>query len=198
MSVFLKEEGYVRVMSFDPSTTNLGISFIDVNIKKREKFKLRYVNTIFGEKVCYDIPAQFDDRIATGVLARSYALSRATRELIKIYEPDTVICEDNFLGVSAGTFKQLIQAVSLLREAVNGEGLSLHMSYVLPNLAKDIVGANFRGTTKEDVQLGLIKYEYLETADIDLTKLDEHSADSVAIGLYRAEQIAKDYGVWNE
>lgn len=197
MSVFVKEEGILRVMAFDPSTTNLGISFIDINVKKSEKFKLIYCNTIFGEKVCYDIPAQFDDRAATGVLARSYALSRASRELIKIYEPDTAICEDNFLGVSAGTFKQLIQAVSLLREAVNSFGLNLHMSYVLPNLAKAIVEASFKGTTKEDVQAGLRKYRNLETIGIDLDKVDEHSADSAVVGLYRAEQIAKDYGVWN-
>ena len=196
-TVIDKPDTVVRVIGMDPSTNNMGLCIIDVDISKTEKFKLRYVNTIFGEKVCYDIPKQFDDLSGTSVLARSYALSRAFRQLCDLYEPDTGICEDNFLGVSAGTFKQLIQAVGLVREAANDANVPLHMSYVLPNLAKDVVGANFRGTQKEDVIKGVCNYPYLDTTGFDLNKVDEHSADSIAITLYLCEQIAKGYGVFN-
>lgn len=197
-SIVPKEEGVVRVIGTDPSTTNMGVTVIDINVMKREKFKLRYVNTIFGEKVLHSIPVQFNDLADTGVLARSYGLSRAFRELIELYEPDTGICEDNFLGISAGTFKQLIQAVSLYREAANGPKMPIHFSYVLPNLAKAIVGANFKGTKKEDVIEGIQKYDWLDSGEWDLSKLDEHSADSVAITLYRCEQIAMHFGVFKD
>lgn len=58
---------------------------------------------------------QFDDRAGTGVAARSYGLMRSVIKLVNIYEPDTAICEDNFLGVSPKTFKQLIQAVAQIK-----------------------------------------------------------------------------------
>lgn len=195
-AIAFRMEGFVRVIGTDPSTTNMGVAVIDINVKKKEKFKLLYVNTIFGKEVLYDIPMQFNDMADTSVLARSYGLSRALRELIELYEPDTAICEDNFLGISAGTFKQLIQAVSLYREAANGKKMPVHFSYVLPNLAKAIVGANFKGTKKEDVMEGIQKYDWLDAGGWDLSNLDEHSADSLAITLYRAEQIAMDFGVF--
>lgn len=191
----IKQDGWVRVLGIDPSTNNMGISIIDVNVFQIEKFKLCYVNTIFGDKVNYDIPDQFNDEDHTGVEARCYGLARAFKQLLELYLPDVVLCEDNYLGISADTFKQLIKCVNLLREYANK--LDLHMSYVLPNLAKDTVGANFRGTTKEDVMHGIQTYPWLDSTGFDLSVLDEHSADSLAITLYRCEQIAKQYKVFH-
>lgn len=190
----LKNPDWFRVMGIDPSTTNMGVAVIDVNIKNPALFKLVYANTIYGEKVCYDIPDQFDDLAATRVLARSYGLHRSLKGLVEILEPDTGICEDNFMGASPLTFKQLIQCVALIRQSFTDN--EVHLSYVLPNPAKDVVGANFKGTTKDDVKAGLLKYGFLDSGEIDLSVLDEHSVDAVAVTLYRCEQLAKDYEVW--
>lgn len=193
MSKDLKRPGVMRVMGIDPSTTNMGVFVVDVNIEKPEPFKLVYGNTIYGEKVIYDIPLQFDDLAGTRLMARTYGLFRSLKSLVEIFEPDTGICEDNFMGMSPLTFKQLIQCVALLRQSFIENGV--HLSYVLPNQAKEIVKANFRGTTKEDVQKGLLAYKGLDCGDIDISLMDEHSADAGAVCLYRCEQIARDYGV---
>lgn len=191
---YSKPDSKVRVLGIDPGTKNLGVCVIDVDLINKEHFDLVYVSTILGEQLLYDIPIQFNDLIDTGIEARSFALGRALGELIDIYEPDIGICEDNFLGMSPLTFKQLIQFVSMAREAFNSRGI--HLSYVFPNLAKDIVGANFRGSQKEDVKVGLLKYPYLNNKGIDLDKIDEHAVDAVAVCLYRCEQLAKDHGVF--
>jgi Holliday junction resolvasome RuvABC endonuclease subunit len=183
-------------MGIDPSTTNMGVFVVDVNIEKSEKFKLVYANTIYGEKVLYDIPVQFDDLAGTKLLARTYGLYRSLKTLVEIHQPDTGICEDNFMGMSPLTFKQLIQCVALLRQSFTEN--DVHLSYVLPNQAKEIVKANFRGTTKEDVQKGLKEYGGLEAGDFDISLMDEHTTDAGAIALYRCEQIAKDYGVYQQ
>lgn len=193
---FIKTEDTIRILGIDPGTTSMGVTIIDVNIFKIEKFKLRYVNTIFGDKVNYAVPEQFDDHDVTGVEARCYGLARSFKQLSELYLPDVVICEDNYLGASPDTFKQLIKCVNLLREFANK--LDLHMSYVLPNLAKEIVGANFRGSTKEDVMHGIQSYAWLDSTGFDLSVLDDHSADSVAITLYRCEQLAKQYKVFDD
>lgn len=185
--------GFIRVLGIDPSTTNMGVCIIDIPLSQPSKLIVRYANTIFGDQVRYDIPKQFDDTALTGVLARSFGLSRALEDLCNLYEPDVTICEDNFLGISAGTFKQLIQAVSLLREACNKGGKKTYLAYVLPNIAKGTVGANFKGTTKEDVKKGVLNYENLDHNGFDLETLDEHSADAVAITLYQCEVILSGY-----
>lgn len=192
----LRHPGVVRVMGIDPSTTNMGVFVVDVNIEKPEKFKLVYANTIYGEKVLYDIPVQFDDLAGTKLLARTYGLFRSLKSLVAIHEPDTGICEDNFMGMSPLTFKQLIQCVALLRQSFIEN--DVHLSYVLPNQAKEIVKANFRGTTKEDVQKGLKEYGGLDAGDFDISLMDEHTTDAGAVALYRCEQIAKDYGVYQQ
>lgn len=183
-------------MGIDPSTSCMGVTIIDVNIKTPTPFKLVYMNTIFGDKGLYDIPVQYDDIAGTKVLARSYAMMRSAGMLLDIFDPDTGICEDNFLGMSPLTFKQLIQMVSLLLSKFAEKGV--HLSYVLPRLAKQIVGADFKGSTKEDVHKGLMDYDWLDCGDIDLGVVDEHSSDSGVITLYRCEQIAKNYGVFPE
>jgi len=171
----------------------MGVSVFDVNIATQEKFQLLYMNTIKGDKLLFDIPIQFDDMAATGILARTYALARSLTQLIVLFEPDMGIIEDNFLGANPSTFKQLIQAVYMLRDAFVKKGV--HVSYVLPRPAKAVVGADFDGSTKEDVLKGLMEYPYMEVGDIDLSVVDDHSSDSGVIGLYRCEQIASHYGV---
>lgn len=193
MSEILKSPECIRVLSIDPSTSCMGVSVLDVNIMRSEPFKLLYMNTIHGSKLLYDIPVQFDDQAATGVLARSFGMGRSMKDLLQIFEPDTGICEDNYLGASPLTFKQLIQAVGFLQEAFTTSGV--HLSFVTPNPAKAIVGANFKDSQKEDVHKGVMDYKWLDAGVIDLTLADSHSADSVAIGLYRCEEIARHYGV---
>lgn len=190
-----KSDDHLRVMGIDPSTTNLGVCVIDVNLKEPSKFKLVDARTLYGEKMVYDIPLQFDDTGDTGVGARTFGLARSLGKLIDMLNPDTGICEDNFLGMSALTFKQLIQAVSLIREEFSKR--DIHLSYVLPNLAKEVVGANFRGTQKEDVKKGVIGYRKLDSGNIQLELLDEHAIDAVAVTLFRCEIIANNFGVWN-
>lgn len=194
MFEIVKSPDYVRVLGIDPSTSCMGVSVMDVNITKPEPFKLLYMNTIFGDKALYDIPKQFDDTAGTSVAARSYAMMRSADTLIQIFEPDTGICEDNFLGMSPLTFKQLIQVVSMLCQACSKN--DLHLSYVLPRLAKQVVGADFPGSKKEDVHKGVMDYPWLDAGEIDISLADEHSADSGAITLYRCEQIARHYGVF--
>jgi len=196
----------LRVVGIDPSTTNMGVCIIDVDLTHQTPFKLVYANTIKGDKVLYDIPVQFDDTAGTGVLARSYCLARALGNLLRIYSTDweeddkvlrsmTGICEDNFLGASPGTFKQLIQFVSFVQEQfVNNE---IHLSYVLPMLAKEVVGAAFKGTQKEDVREGVMEYKWLDAGDCDLSLLDEHSIDATAVTLFRCEVLGQHYEVFH-
>lgn len=194
MFEILKSPDCARVISMDQSTSCMGVSVFDVNLMKPAPIKLQYMNTIFGDKLLYDIPVQFDDLSSTKVLARSWAMARSLNMLIQVFEPDMGIGEDNFLGMSPGTFKQLIQLTAILREPFVAN--DVHFSLVLPRLAKSIVGADFKGSTKDDVRIGLMNYPHLDSNGIDLSIVDEHSSDSGAIGLWRCEKLARDHGVF--
>lgn len=53
MSYRVKPDSCIRVMSFDPSTTNLGISVFDVNVMVRKPFELIYLDTIYSNEKSY-------------------------------------------------------------------------------------------------------------------------------------------------
>lgn len=185
-----KSPDILRVIATDPSTSHMGVCLIDVNIKEDKPFDLVYVNTIHGDRVNFNVPYAFDDN--GKVQSRIYGLVRAYKQIIDIFQPDFAICEDNYLGVDASAYKRLIEVVSQLKlAALEQANLSLH--FVLPNLAKAIVGANFKGTKKEDVTKGILNYPDLNVGDVDINSLDDHSTDAIAIGLFMAELIAKEY-----
>lgn len=189
----IDENKRIRLVSVDPSTTNMGIAVIDVNIVEEEKFKLVHVGTIFGDKVDYHDKPNYDERPA---MKRSYGLAKAYKDILEIFEPNVAIVEDNFLGRSADTYKQLITAVCLLRQATKEYDPRMYLMNILPNIAKAVVDANFKGTQKEDVLHGLEKYPHLDFNGFDLSLLDDHSTDAIAIGLWLSELIAKDYRVF--
>lgn len=189
----IKKENKVRILSIDPSTSFMGVSILDVDAITPNNFGLLYCRTIQGENVNHYPKENNND---DGVLARINGLCRALQELIEIYEPDEVICEDNYQGRNVSTFKTLVTVMSMLKQATIEK--KLYFDTVYPNIAKDVVGANFRGTTKEDVMKGVMEFKYLDVINknIDLSKLDEHSADSVAIGLYKCIKVSKYFNTY--
>lgn len=188
-----KPYSHMRVIGIDPSTSHMGISILELNILTQEPFKLIYANTLHGDKVNFNIPNQFDDD--GKVQSRILGLTRAYTELLDIYNPDISICEDNYLGADPSAFKRLIEVVTMLKLATSQHNTPIAMHYVLPNLAKAVVKANFRGTKKEDVAKGILEYANLDINGFDVSRLDEHGTDAIAIGLYMCEKIIKDFNV---
>ncbi len=182
----------LRCIGTDPSTTNMGVAVIDINMIKAAPFELVHVNTIQGDKVDYHDISNYTSRPAT---ARGYGLAQSYKSLLEIYEPNAAITEDNFLGASADTFKRLVETVDLLRQATHEHHKGMFLANVLPNIAKAVVGANFKGTQKEDVLAGLKAYPRLNLNGVNLDDLTDHAVDSIVICLYLCEDIARGYNI---
>lgn len=186
------EDGWIRSIAIDPSTSRMGMSVIDVNLAETALFKLQWVETIHGDKMEHFESTNYDDDGA--VQSRIHGLSKSYRQILDFFNPTIVACEDNFLGASPDTFKRLIEAVSLLRIETEDYGHGLYMVNIPPRVAKETVGANFRGTQKEDVTKGIKAYPNIDLNGHDLDVLDEHSIDAIAINLTICERVAKDRG----
>lgn len=189
-----KDKFVIRGVGIDPSTTRMGISFIDINIKEtsNKPFKLIYVNTLIGEKLLFDIPPCYDDE---GKLARCYGLARAYESLLNIYHPDIVTCESNFLSRDPSSFKALIEIVSMLRNKTSEYGKNLFMSTITPNMAKAIVSDDWKHKGKDPIREGLMVYPYLDLNGCNLDNLGNDAIDSIAINLFRCVYILNYYGI---
>lgn len=175
-------------MGIDPGISFLGAAALKVNTKKPEPFKLVYADTLRGDlndfMIRNDTPSQ----------TKAKGLVRAYGYLIDHLEPDAVCCEDNFLELSPSSFKRLIEVVTMMSYCTltNRPDIPFHLA--LPRLAKQIVNADFHGSTKDDVRDGLMSSTLIDLNGFDLTKLTEHANDAILLAAYEAVQLYKSYG----
>lgn len=178
----------LKIMGVDPGIVNVGLAALEVCIEENRPFKLVYADTILGVHNDYGLIDDGQKTMAAEGLTRSYS------QALKVIDPDFVGCEDNFLGLSPSSFKRLIEVVSYFRLHTSQVSKVIWFKLVLPRLAKQIVGADFRGATKDDVTKGLKTCSFLDLNGIDPDNLTEHANDAILIALYFAVQYYKDLG----
>lgn len=178
----------VRVLGIDPGITSLGLAGLEVDCYVRKPFKLIYADTLKGEHnefgVREDNPAQ----------TKAKGLVRAYGHVFDMIDPTIVSCEDNFLGLNPASFKRLIEVVSYFNIYTVENKKDTPFKLVLPRLAKQIIGVDFRGTTKDDVTKGLRACPFLDLNGFDIDALSEHANDAILLSLYTAVQYYKDLG----
>lgn len=175
-------------MGIDPGINNLGLAALELSVHETRPFKLVYADTIHGVHNEYGMVDDGQKSLAAEGLTRAYS------QALKVIDPDFVGCEDNFLGLSAASFKRLIEVVSYFRIHTLESDRCVWFKLVLPRLAKQIVGADFRGSGKDDVTKGLKACPFLDLNGFDLDQLSEHANDAILIALYFAVLYYKDLG----
>ncbi|AEV89574.1 putative RuvC [Pseudomonas phage OBP] len=178
----------VRILGIDPGISNLGAAGFEVDCYERKPFKLIYADTLQGDYNDFGISKTNPLQI------KALGLTRAYGTVFEIVEPHAVSCEDNFLGPSPSSFKRLIEIVSFIHLHNANTGDRVGFIQVLPRLAKQIVNADFRGTTKDDVTKGLKACPFIDLNGFDLDKLTEHANDAILLGLYSCVQYYKELG----
>ena len=178
----------IKVMGIDPGISILGVGTLLLNPCKKEPFKLVFADTYRGDL------NEFDIRIDTKHQTKAKGLVRAYGYLLEHIEPDVINCEDNFFDLSPSSFKRLIEVVTMMsyRTLLDLPDIPFHLC--LPRLSKQIVKADFRGSTKDDVKEGLKKCEFLDLNGFNLDSLTEHANDAILLALYECVQIYKLYG----
>lgn len=178
----------VRILGMDPGISNLGFGVLEVDPYVKKPFKLIYSDSAQGEHNEFGVRADNPHQV------RAKGLTRVYSYVFDKFEPHVVGCEDNFLGINPASFKRLIEVVSYFNIYTVTNKRDTAFKLVLPRLAKQIIGVDFRGTTKDDVREGLKKCPFLDLNGIDLDKLTEHAHDGILIALYVAVQYYKSLG----
>lgn len=178
----------VRILGIDPGISQIGMAGMELDCYDKKPFKLIYADTLAGEH------NEFGIRIDNPNQTRAKGLTRAYGHIFDMLEPNIVSCEDNFLGINPASFKRLIEVVSYLNIYTVTNKKDTPFKLTLPRLAKQIVGADFRGSTKDDVTKGLKACPFLDLNGFDLDKLTEHANDAILLSLYTCVQYYKDLG----
>lgn len=175
-----------RIAGFDPGA-NLGLSLIENRLDgSNPVVKLAETAKLNPTDFCYKAMAE----IHGNRVARLMILYDRVTDFLNTHKPHAVIIEGNYLGRFANAFASLVECVIVIRNAVYAYDPFMPLNMVDPTTVKTNIGMQrIKGTDKEDVRKALAALKTLDWDGVDISDLDEHAVDSVAINYYYSSQL---------
>ncbi|ARV77314.1 holliday junction resolvase [Pseudomonas phage Noxifer] len=170
----------LRVLSIDPGSYNTGVSHWHWDFES-PKFDLvtAYTLKIPDSDKRYAITRE----MGTDRVARLFHLDDTLTDILEEFRPHMVICESNYKGRFADAYATLVECVAVIRNVLYRYDPTMPLLQVDPMTAKKAAGVVGKSKDKMDVVRALKKRTDINWG-VELDTLDEHSSDSVAIGLH--------------
>jgi hypothetical protein len=171
-----------RLLSIDPGTMTMGITLWEWHVGTHA----------FRIVECFTLEAKDNNPLYDSVgetygkrIARLMNLGDLLLNTLLQFRPHAVIAESPFLGRFPQAFAGLIECIVMIRNMVFRYDPFLPLCLVDPPTAKKAAGVAFsKKSTKEDVKHALQSRRDIDWGDVLTDDLDEHSIDSVAVGIY--------------
>lgn len=171
----------VRILAIDPGTNSCGYSIIDWNMRKKKGMVLAA-----GTLTATDALAKIrivNNRDTTVNKLQGY--SELFDDLYWLYRPTVVVSETPYMGKFAQTFKVLSALLQELKSRLYRYNPYTDFIEIDPARVKKIMGVPGNSGDKDLMKEALRKKDELSySEDIDFDKLDEHSRDSICVGLW--------------
>lgn len=188
-------DAYLKLVCIDPGTDTLGISTLHY-YPKLKKIIVISAETFSGAKLSkrdYNIRDLIFDNTPSKI-QRLSALSNVIYDYLIDVSPDIIVAESAFLKYGRATaFEALVETLCMIREVIKRYDISTPLYVISPKAAKKAIGTVIKKKMdKDDARFALHKYideNELVECDIDLNILDEHSTDSLVVGLGFLEGI---------
>lgn len=173
-----------RFVGIDPGTDTLGAAVLDVDVFTGA-FSLMDARTFHGSRMLKHL--RETERTYGGRFARLHGLEVALAEYFAEAQPHAIISESPYLGQRATPYAALTECLSSIRRAVRTYNDRLPLREVDPARAKARIGVSGKSGDKSLMHAAVMGLRDLRNpTGIDLTQLDEHSIDSIAIAYYGA------------
>lgn len=172
----------IRIMACDPGTTTLGLSLIEVDIDNFEELP----RVVWSDTISVKNPRVEDDLflIDGGRKWRVEEIQKQMIEVIEFAQPSFFITETPFFRRGKmSAYESGVELQTMIHEAVRSLSLTTKVYGINPISVKHYIGVDHIGTGKEEVRQAVLEV-FKDHTDIDLSVLDEHSIDSIAVGHY--------------
>lgn len=173
----------LRVVGIDPGTETLGFSVLDLSLSTGAVHVV-HSETIVAQKFLSDY--RIEETTHGGRTARLMALEDRVFIMLEQFQPNAICAESPFLRKFPMTFAALTECISYIRRAVMRYDRFKPLEVVDPPSAKMAVGMTIkRGATKDDVAVSVAQLPLTYEEGINLSELDEHQIDSIAVAYYQ-------------
>jgi Holliday junction resolvasome RuvABC endonuclease subunit len=172
----------MRILSIDPGSNYTGFAIIDVvptpiildaGTIYADKYVEPYVSEIHGDR-----------------LARIMAIGQQIDKILYHYHPTVVICESPYMGKFAASFGALSELCLMFKLTIFYYDPAMPMHMVDPATVKKAHGVPGNNGDK-NLMLDALKKKNIDWGNIKIESMDEHSTDSILIGLYYIDQYLR-------
>lgn len=189
-----------RVIGIDPGSNTLGVAVLDIDLMSQTETLVdaRTFDASKGLREYHNMLRVYGE-LATRVQSHEDTLVG----YFSFYRPHAIICESPFLGRFPAAFKALLACMFSIQRAVirYDRFMPLHMAD--PMSVKAAVGVTSKGIPKGPRQKGrkrgrtnaelakdkvrdaVLGLDMINASGLDLTLLDEHSIDAIAVARAR-------------
>jgi len=174
-------DGYKKytLISIDPGLSNAGIAIYNLSqyavIDNITAFTIKPSNK--------DKRINLNEDIVGDRMIRLHSLKQSIKDLIENYQPSIVVHEGAFYSsFRPSAYGSLIETISYIKLGILEVTTNIVIDSLQPLLIKKIVGA---GMTKGKIDVKKCLSDnklIMDKLDIDLSELDEHAIDAIAIG----------------
>lgn len=179
------DQNIATIVGIDPGTTRLGLATLEYNVETFEIVRCG-ARTLHGEKLPGSewLGSLYGDRFK-----RIEAMRDVLTEHFRSVEPVIIASESPFINVKRpaayGALTEIVYAIKLAVVEYS-QWRPLHL--LPPSTVKNAVGAK-GGADKDIIKKSLMKLAAIaSTCATDLSELDEHSIDALAVA----------YCAWNQ
>lgn len=166
------------ILSIDPGSTFTGVTISKLN--NDGSIHILFVETIKADKLIKhyrDVEFIYGSRYA-----RIIAICNQIKNLLELYQPDAVVCEQSFYNPSRpGAFAALVEVITMLRTTVFQYNPSISFDTIDPSTIKNAVNVSGTSGDKDKMKEALKKLSLSYECYLQPELFDEHMVDSVAI-----------------
>lgn len=176
----MSEINKLRVMSVDPGTNALGLSIHEFNLTHGTMVVLD-AYTVNVPRVmnlyCSDSLFYHDERVA-----KLGAVEYAVANYARAWEIERAVSESPYMGKFPAAYAALVSCINAIRSGCSNYDPTLYLDIIDPATIKKQLGVPGNSGDKSLITKAIEKSETIDTSLIDLSILDEHSVDSIAVG----------------
>lgn len=178
--VSCKEDLSLRIMGIDPGTKNLGLS-LGVCDFRTPMFVIEQGVTFDVEYLIHKTNAYTTEYHSRNI-AMYHSVYRLIYQMVHDLQPDLVICEAPYMNKNFPLSYMLLSLCSqAIQQAVKDYSIFIPFEFIDPASVKTGVGVKGNNGDKELMQTAVLNNPMIQ-GKIDLTLVDEHTIDSIAMG----------------
>lgn len=176
------QDNFIRIVSVDPGV-NLGVAVIDFDLEEK-KFIVRHAYTLDLSRF---IPSDEEQDKRSIVLQRLTTVKAFIKQYLKSWQPHFGAHETAYVphgrgGASVYSYASLIENIISIKFGFIESSSDIKVFEINPTTVKmSVVG--HKSSDKKAVLNALVADKDVDLSEINVSRLNQHNADAIAIGI---------------